>query len=384
VEQRNDDQAHRISARSPRFEISDHARESDTSKKKLRKTGFQLFRSLVDRKIIELKPELRINVDLQEDFSLHHALALYLIDTIALLDPTLPEYAFDLLTLVESILENPDLILRKQLDRAKDEKMAEMKMEGVEYDDRIAELENVEYPKPNRDFIYDTFNRFADAHPWVGQENIRPKSIAREMFENFQTFPEYIREYDLHRAEGLLLRYLSEVYKTLIQTVPNPAKTDEVESLIDYFGAMIRQIDSSLLDEWERMRNPNWVKPESQEAQPALPPDITRNKKAFTVLVRNEVFRVVRALAGREYPSPEIEAALAPFYDDHKRICTDPKARAPKNTVVHAAQDAWKVEQVLVDPDEHNDWMAEFEVDLAASREQNRAIVRLTGVREIG
>jgi hypothetical protein len=150
--------------------------------------AWQLFRSLLDRKIIEFIPTtadgayLRVNVELQDDFSMDQALSLYLLETVPLLDPQAPDYALVLLTLVESILEDPDIILRKQLDRVKDRKMAEMKMEGIEYDQRMEELEKLEYPKPNREFVYDTFNAFSGRHPWVGQENIRPKSIAREMF----------------------------------------------------------------------------------------------------------------------------------------------------------------------------------------------------------
>ncbi len=159
-----------------------------------------MFRSLLDRKIVEIVPPdaegryLRVNVELQEDFSMDQALSLYLFDTIPLVDPQQPDYALILLTLVESIIEDPDIILRKQLDREKDRKMAEMKMEGIEYDKRMEELEKCEYPKPNREFVYSTFNAFADKHPWVGQENIRPKSIAREMFESFRSFADYIRE----------------------------------------------------------------------------------------------------------------------------------------------------------------------------------------------
>jgi superfamily II RNA helicase len=154
-------------------------------------------------------PALRVNVALQDDFSMDQALSLYLHETLPQMDPQAPDYALVLLTLVESILEDPDIILRKQLDKLKDQKMAEMKMEGIEYDERMEELEKLEYPKPNREFIYSTFNAFADKHPWVGQENIRPKSIAREMFESFRSFSDYIRDYELQRAEGLLLRHLS-------------------------------------------------------------------------------------------------------------------------------------------------------------------------------
>ncbi len=278
--------------------------ETQVTRRRLGRTAFQLFRSLVDRKIIEFKP-LRVNIDLQQDFSLNHTLSLYLLDAIASLDQGHPEYALDLLTLVESILENPDLILRKQLDRLKTIKMGELKMQGMDFDDRIAELEKMEYPKPNSEFIYETFNTFAAAHPWVGQENIRPKSIAREMFETFQSFSEYIRDYDLQRAEGILLRYLSGVYKALVQTVPVASKTDEVAAVTDYIGTMIRSIDSSLLDEWELMRNPLYVPAvqvdDGAAEAAARAADITRDKRAFTVLVRNEVFRFVRALACDDY-----------------------------------------------------------------------------------
>src|SRR5207247_5067507 len=139
---------------------------------------------------------------------------------------------------------------------------------GIEYDERIEELEKLEYPKPNREFIYSTFNAFADKHPWVGQENIRPKSIAREMFESFRSFSDYIRDYDLQRAESLLLRHLNSVYKVLVQTVPAPAKNDAVRQMELYFGTLIREVDSSLLDEWEKMRDPSYQPTQTKEVRP--------------------------------------------------------------------------------------------------------------------
>lgn len=365
--------------------------ETKVTKRKLGKTAFQLFRSLVDRKIIELSP-LRVNIDLQQDFSLNHTLALYLIDAIGVLERQDSNYALDLLTLVESILENPDLILRKQLDRLKNEKMYELKMQGLDFEERIEELEKLEYPKPNRDFIYETFNTFAAAHPWVGQENIRPKSIAREMFENFQSFSEYIRDYDLQRAEGILLRYLTEVYKAIEQTVPLTAKTEEIEEMSHYFGSMVRQIDSSLLDEWEKMRNPSYIsndeKSNGDEAD-AGPVDITRNKKAFTVLIRNEVFRFVRALSCKDFElacslvtttatPDELRLALEPYFAEHQRILTNPKARAPQNTIIKTdtdSSDLWQVTQILTDPEDHGDWGIKFAVHLDASRRENRPVL---------
>src|SRR5580700_12035609 len=133
-----------------------------------------------------------------------------------------------------------------------------MKADGVEYEQRMEELEKLEYPKPLRDFVYETFNAFAARHPWVGEENIRPKSIAREMFENFRSFAEYVLDYELQRSEGLLLRHLNSVYKVLSQTVPDGVKTDEVGEVELYLRTLLRQVDSSLEDEWERMHDPGY------------------------------------------------------------------------------------------------------------------------------
>jgi len=373
--------------------------ESDFTKKKLRKTAFELFRSLVERKIIELDP-LRVNVDLQEDFSLNHALSLYLIDTLRLLDPENLDYPLDVLTLVESILENPELILKKQLDRVKAKKMHEMKMEGKDFDERIAELENFEYPKPNRDFIYDTFNQFAAKHPWIGQENIRPKSIVREIYEGFFSFGEYVREYDLQRSEGLLLRYLSDVYKTLVQNVPDSFKNDGIDEVVIYLGAMIRQIDSSLLDEWERLRNPKAVMTRQapdqayqQSEESSVKGDITRDLKSFKVLIRNEVFRFVKLLARRDFEgslesielskdhpvtAQELQSWMQNYFDSgHARILTDTKARSEQfvQMIPQENQNQWKIHQILVDLEGHNDWEVVFYLDFDRSRDEGRPVL---------
>jgi superfamily II RNA helicase len=355
--------------------------EPEAQKKRHGKHAFALFRSLHDRKIVELGP-LRVNADLQQDFSLNQSLSLYLIDTMALLET--PEsgpaaasaYALDLLSLVEAILENPELILRRQIDRLKTLKMAEMKAAGIEFDERIAELEKIEHPKPNREFIYDTFNRFAASHPWVGQENIRPKSIAREMFETFQSFADYIREYDLERVEGLLLRYVSEVYKVLVQTVPESAQTDEVVSIIDYFGEMLRAVDSSLVEEWEKLRDPRAAEEklrarmerESREdAARLLEEARRREEKTKRISALNEVFRAVRLLWNLDYAgvaellgttAAEIEARMNEFRAEHNGILTDPAARSPHFTRYSAVSErAFRIEQTIVDPDGHNDWV---------------------------
>jgi superfamily II RNA helicase len=393
--------------------------DSPKAKKAHINRAWQLFRSLVERKIIEIIPpaarpagengaqKLRVNIELQDDFSMDQTLSLYLLETLPLVDPQAPDYPLVLLTLVESILEDPDIILRKQLDKLKGQKMAEMKMAGIEYDERIEELEKLEYSKPNREFVYSTFNAFADKHPWVGQENIRPKSIAREMFESFRSFSDYIRDYELQRAEGVLLRHLNSVYKVLGQTVPDNAKNDAVREMELYLGTMIRQIDSSLLDEWEKLRNPSFQRAETKEVRPPgaeeAAADITRDTKAFTAAIRNRVFTFLRGLVNREFEqaiadlsSPQnldgqpwtadrLQQALDAYHAEHDHICLDPNARNVRHTYVIPAEDkrTWRVQQMLVDPEEHNDWVAEFEVGLARSRETAEPVLRLVRLGSI-
>ncbi len=377
--------------------------ETSGAKKLHRKRGWQLFRALIDRKIVEILPKaersggskLRLNVELQDDFSLNHALSLYLIDALALIDPNSPTYAPDVMTLCESILENPDIILRRQLDKIKTEAMNTMKAEGIPFEERIAKLEELEYPKPCRDFIYNTFNDFAAAHPWVGQDNIRPKSIAREMFENFRSFADYIGDYDLHRAEGVLLRHLSSVYKVLAQTVPDTAKTEPVLEMEAWLAGLLRGTDSSLLDEWERLRDPNY-KPDEHDGKPAEAPDITRNKREFTALIRTEIFRFLKPLSTEHYAAAistvstsftgdALAALMEPYYTDHDRIRLDNEARNGRHTYVEPSEDhqSWRICQVLIDPEELNDWQAVFSVDLAQAREDGKPTLVLQTVRRI-
>jgi hypothetical protein len=392
-------------------QLISRSHETPKAKKAHAKRAWQLFRALVDRRIIEFIPKteegayLRANVELQDDFSMDQTLSLYLLETVAMIDPQAPDYPLVLLTLVESILEDPDIILRKQLDKVKSQKMAEMKMAGIEYEERMEELEKLEYPKPNREFVYSTFNAFADKHPWVGQENIRLKSIAREMFESFRSFSDYIRDYELQRAEGVLLRHLNSVYKVLAQTVPDSAKNDAVREMELYLHTMIRQVDSSLLEEWEKMRDPSYQRVETKELRPPgaeeAAQDITRNTKAFTGVIRNRIFSFLRGLVNADFeqavghlPTPQdpdgqpwtaerLQQILEAYYSEHERICLDPTARNLRHTYVTPSEDkrTWRVQQMLVDPEEHNDWVAEFEVDLDQSRQAGEPFMRL---RRIG
>jgi hypothetical protein len=394
--------------------------EPESAKKAHGARAWQLFRALVARHIIEFIPRteegstLRVNVNLQNDFSMDQTLSLYLVETIPLLDPESPEYALDLLTLVESILENPELILRRQLDKLKDKAVAQMKADGIEYDQRMEELEKLEYPKPRRDFVYATFNAFADRHPWVGEENIRPKSIAREMFEQFRSFAEYVYDYELQRAEGLLLRHLNSVYKALSQTVPDGLKTDVVRDMEMYLRTLVRQVDSSLAEEWERMRDPDY-RPTgvgaSRGADVRLPgagavdQDITRDEKLFIAAIRTRIFTFLRAWSIGDveaalgaldatrgaadqsdadegsgvWTTERLRAAREAYQVEHAQLRLDPEARNLRHTHVQPAESGhtWLVQQMLVDPEMVNDWVAEFEIDLAASRQAQEPVVRL-------
>ncbi len=389
-------------------ELIANSHESARGKKEHTKRAWQLFRSLVEKKIVEFIPQtaegakLRVNVELQEDFSMTQTLSLFLHDTIPLMDPKAPDYALVLLTLVESILEDPDTILRRQLDKVKGQAIAQMKMEGLDYNARMEELEKLEYPKPNRDFIYSTFNDFAARHPWVGEENIRPKSIAREMFEEFRSFGDYIKVYDLQRSEGILLRHLSSVHKTLTQSVPDTAKDDTVREMELYLGTMLRQVDSSLLDEWERMRDPNW-KPGTEQPE-VRPPgaeealrDITRDPKTFTAAIRNRIFsflsEVIRGdfeaaltvipssdgAEGEPWTAERLRQISTEYHAHHGRIRLDPEARNLRHTYITPSDDKtrWRIQQMLIDPADANDWVAEFEANLALSRSSGEPALRL-------
>jgi hypothetical protein len=378
--------------------------ETPHKKKALRRRAWQLFRALLDRKIIDWIPaqasgrKLRVNVELQEDFSLHQALSLYLIDTLPLLDRESADYPFDVLTLCEAIVEDPDQILRRQVDKLKTEKLAELKAANVPYEERMEKLDEVEHPKPKREFLYDTFNAWAAQHPWIGQENVRPKSIAREMYERYLSFGDYIREYGLERSEGLLLRHLSQVFKVLSQTVPEAVKTEPVLEMETYFAELIRGIDSSLIEEWERLRNPGFVAAEGAE-KPERPAtfDLTRDVAAFRKAVRAEILGFLQAVASRDWEAAaerveKTDAAkkmtqeFERYFVDRGRLRLDPEGRAAKHTHIDETPSGgrWRVAQVLIDPDEANDWEAVFEVDLKESRTQNRVVLRFESVGPVG
>ena len=372
-----------------------------------------MYRSLRDAGIIEELPEpddlgrlVRIGVDLQDDFALHQPLSLFAMEVIPELgaggsDSSPEEHALDVLSVVESVLENPGVILAAQVNRLKTELVTRLKMEGVEYEERMERLAEVRPPRPLAEFLYGTFDVFRAHHPWVGSENVQPKSIAREMYETGFNFRQYIEHHGLKRSEGVVLRYLTQAYKALVQNVPEAEKTGHLVDLEAWLGETVRQIDSSLIDEWEKIRNPDPAHVPASEASEPERPDVTRSTRAFRVMVRNEVFRWLQLLVRRStddmtvlaevpavgdtpWTAVAIGEAIAPYWDDHAVLPTDSHARGGEFFVLEAGgSDWWPVTQTIADPAGFHEWVLEGRVDLAASREEGRAVVLLGAIRRL-
>jgi superfamily II RNA helicase len=371
---------------------------SDRAKREARHHAATCFRSLRRARIIDVVTTeavhgrmVEVSPDLQREFSLNQTLSMYLLEALGMLDPASETYALDVLSLVEAILENPDVVLYRQLDRIKTERMDEMKAAGMDYEQRMAELETLEYPKPNREFIYATFNAFSAKHPWVGEENIRPKSVAREMFETFCTFAEYVRDYGLQRSEGVLLRYVSDVWKTLSQTVPALARTDEIDDIIAHLHAMLREVDSSLVDEWESLKDGRprlaGITDEAAAGRARRPVSLADDPRALAARVRVDLHRLLRAVAARHYDEAvaalrppratddpadawtpaRFEQTMAPYFAEHASLLVTPAARRPSNTLIQKMDDGrYRAQQRLIDPEGDEDWVLDCSVDLAA------------------
>ncbi|MCA9507989.1 MAG: DUF3516 domain-containing protein [Myxococcales bacterium] len=385
------------------IEIIARCHETDKNKSRLRKRCAQLFKSLIAANIFSIVKNIHTgsrivaNESLQQDFSLHHTLSLYLIEALSVLDREHEEYALDILSLVEAIEENPNAILNRQVERNKNDAIARMKAEGLDYDARMEALEKITYDKPLADFIYTTFNEFEKKHPWVQEENIHPKSIVRDMYGKGATFNEYVNEYGLARAEGLLLRYLSQSYKTLMQSVPDSYKNDEVLDIIAFIRTILARVDTSLIDEWTSLFE---EKPQEdmtrRESASLMTFDPRINPKAFLAKIRAELFHLVRLLAQKNYEDAllaianpdewskeKFEEVFAPFYEDYEGIIADPRARNPKLSQIKKVSDTfYTITHTLLDDREDNAWYLRAEIDLAHQREENAPLLKLLEVDE--
>jgi len=383
------------------IELISYSHERPVIKGRLKRESKQLFMSLRAAAVIEVWPrvgrpgcEVRVSETLQRDFSLHSSLSLYLVETMPLLDPELPTHALDILSLVEAVLEHPRPVLFAQERKAKDELMAKLKSEGVEYEERMAELERVTYPKPNAEFIYDTFNTYARKHPWLDADNIRPKAVARELYEGYASFSEYVKRYGLPGAEGVLLRYLSEVYRTLVQSVPAQYYTDELTDVVSFLRATLQRVDNTLVQEWESMLLGGG---EATDTEPRAGYDLVHDDKAMRACIRADVHLLVKALSERDYAEavslvhgdPEdpwteerFERALEPFFAEHQQLVFGPSARrSDKTQITELEPKRYRVLQILVDESDENSWYIEGEVDARGQIARDEPLLKLREIR---
>jgi superfamily II RNA helicase len=375
--------------------------EDRPSQRALVRQAIAIYRTLLAGGVVERldHPEpdgrtVRLTIDLPADFALNQPLSPFALGSLELLDPESETYARDVVSVFEATLDDPRQVLSAQAFKARGEAVAEMKAEGIEYDERMELLAEVSHPKPLADLLEAAYDIYRRGHPWVGDYRLRPKTVVRDMDERAMSFGEYVAFYQLARSEGVVLRYLADAYRTLRRTVPPAAVTPALEDLVEWLGELVRQVDSSLLDEWEALRAG------TDELRPARalddrPPALTSNTRAFRVLVRNAMFRRVTLAARQDWAAlGELDSdsgwnatawqdALAPYFTDHGELPAGADARGPDLFVVTEHADRWTVRQILDDPAGDHDWGLTAEVDLAASDEAGEAVLRLVDVSRL-
>jgi hypothetical protein len=385
---------------------------------RLARRALRLARSLVRSGVLrrldapdELGRRYVLTEALPPDFALNQPLAHFALAALDVLDHESPEHTVDVVSVVESVLEAPRQILLAQQHAARGEAIAEMKADGLDYEERMALLEEITWPRPLAELLEGLYETYRQSHPWLPEDALDPKSIVREMYEQGMTFTDLVSRYQLARSEGLVLRYLTDAYKTFLHTVPEAHRTPALEDLIEWLGETVRQTDSSLLDEWEALSDPAHVRTDVAHHEPPPPPrPISQQTRAFAVMVRNAVWRRVelvahddvrglaaldRADAERFEPprSPAMDAAawdaaIEDYYADHEEVLLGADARGPsylatRDEVVDGVR-LRHVTQTLADPAGHHDWVIEADVDLDASDALGELAMTVTGMRRLG
>ncbi len=339
---------------------------------------------------------VRMTVDLPAAFALNQPLSPFALAAFDLLDVNSPDYALDVVSVIEATLDDPRPVLMAQQFKARGEAVAAMKAEGIEYEERMELLDDVTWPRPLADLLEAAFTAYRKGHPWVADYELAPKSVVRFMWEQAMTFTELISFLGLARSEGTVLRYLSDAYRALRQTVPDQARTDEVDELIEWLGELVRQTDSSLLDEWETLTSGD--EPAQTITRPdAPPPPVTANTRAFRAMVRNALFRRVELAALERYDDlGELDAAagwdadawqqaMDGYYEEYDELGTGPDARGPGLLVLTEDAPAgggrvWQARQIFDDPAGDRDWAITATIDLDASDEAGAPVVTIVGV----
>lgn len=361
-----------------------------------------IARSLLQAGVVERldQPEAdgrryRLTVDLPPDFALNQPLSTFALAAVDVLDPAAESYALDVVSVIEATLEDPRQILAAQLNKARGEAVAQMKADGIEYDERIELLDEVTYPKPLAELLEHTYEVYRQTNPWAADGHLSPKSVVREMWERGLTFREYVSLYGLTRSEGAVLRYLSDAFKALRSGVPAGARTEQLADIVEWLGELVRQVDSSLLDEWEQLTSPDQPH-DVPVAVPVRPRPLTGNERAFTAMVRNALFRRVELFARARWDElGALDAASGwtadrwadigdEYFDEHAEVRTGADARGPALLIFDRQPQVWRVRQILDDPAGDHDWGFDVEVDLAASDEEGAAVLRIIDAGRMG
>ncbi len=382
--------------------LTDNHEERSAQRRHIHR-AIAIYRALLAAGVVERLDEpdaagrqVRLTVDLQFDFALNQPLSPFALAAMELLDRESPSYALDVVSIIEATLSDPRQVLSAQRTKARGEAVAQMKADGIDYEQRMTLLEDVTYPRPLAELLDAAYELYRRGHPWVSDHQVAPKSVVRDMFERAMNFVEYVGFYGLARSEGLVLRYLADAFKALRQSVPEEAKGPELVDLIEWLGELVRQVDSSLIDEWERLRDPDRGTGDVGGALAGLsddrPPAVTANERAFRVLVRNAMFRRVELAARRRYDElgeldgdagwdwEEWAAALDPYFAEFGDLGTGPAARGPELVVIDKGPGEWTVRQIFDDPAGEHDWGITARIDLAESDVVGAAVVRVVAV----
>lgn len=367
-------------------QLIDDSLQPVEEKAKLHVRAAEVLQTLIDADVVvhevgeNGEDVYSVTMDLPEDFALDQPLSPFLLAALELLDPESPEYAFDLVSMVEATLEDPRQVLRAQERKARDAAMAEMKMDGVDYEERLDRIAEVTYPKPLEDLLDAAFSKYCDAVPWARDYCLRPKSVLRDMLESAADFKGYIQKLGIMRYEGILLRYLSEAFRGLDRTIPEDKRTEQLKDIIAWLGLVVRSVDSSLVDEWENAGSVLDAAPSETAGAEA----VVRDRRGLTVLVRNALFSRVRMAAHRDIVNlGEADAdwgfgerawaqVLDEYYDAHEEILLDASARSKAYLILNEAdeeeQHVWHVRQIFHDGEDDNDFAIAADVDLDATQ----------------
>ncbi|MDO4928527.1 MAG: DUF3516 domain-containing protein [Corynebacterium sp.] len=351
-------------------------------------TTISLIRGLLNAGIVTRTEDHRAELtqQFQRDFALDQPLSPFAVAALEVLDPESDTYAFDVVSVFEAILEDPKVILIAQQRAERGKEIAALKAEGVSYETRMNMVEDITWPKPLEDELEQAFDIFCQGHPWAREFDISPKAVVRDMLEKGMTFSDLIATYGVGRSEGVVLRYLSDVWRTLEHSLPEQFRTTEVEDICAWLGEVVRQVDSSLLDEWAQLADPDApIAAEAVEQERAFgvsdPNALSAQPRALQVMVRNLMFRMVQLFADEaeddlaalvEYlpEAPDFPAALDEYFEQYDEVDDSPAARGPEYFHVERNDDRqWKVRQTIKDPQGDNSFALRAIVDLDATDE---------------